>query len=65
MKLYADGKLIDEGKAERTPPAIYTIDETFDVGIDRGAPVGSYPERANLGFPFIGGIIGEVTIAAK
>lgn len=65
LKLYADGELIDEAKTERTPPAIYTIDETFDVGIDRGAPVGFYPEHSSLGFPFSGGSIEDVTVSAK
>lgn len=64
LRLSIDGKMIDEGEVERTPPAIYTIDETFDVGIDRGSPSGFYPEGARLGYPFTGGSIDDVTIAA-
>jgi len=65
LRLYVDGIAVDEGHVERTPPSIYTIDETFDVGIDRGSPAGFYPEGAGLGYPFTSGAIAEVTISAR
>jgi arylsulfatase len=65
LMLFVNGAIVDEGRVERTPPAIYTIDETFDVGIDRGSPVGNYPDGAGLGFPFTGGSIVDVNVAAK
>jgi len=65
LRLSVDGAVVDEGRVERTPPVIYTIDETFDVGIDRGSPVGNYPDSAGLGFPFTEGSIDGVNVAAK
>lgn len=64
LRLYVDGKMIAEGNVDSTPPAIYTIDETFDVGIDRGSAAGWYPKNGSLGFPFTGGTIDGVTISA-
>jgi hypothetical protein len=37
--LYVDGKKIEEGRIERTQPAIFSADETADVGIDLASPV--------------------------
>jgi arylsulfatase len=33
-----------------TPIAFYSIDETFDVGIDTGSPAGLYPKDTAPGF---------------
>jgi arylsulfatase len=36
-------------------PIVFSMSgETFDVGVDTGAPVGPYPHR----FPFTGGVVG-------
>ncbi len=34
-----DGKQVAQGRAERTTPFRYSMDETFDVGMDTGTPV--------------------------
>jgi hypothetical protein len=63
LSLSIDGTLIAQGETERASPALYSIDETFDVGIDRGAPAGFYPKSGRLGFPFSGGSIDDVTVS--
>jgi arylsulfatase len=41
--LYVDGEPVDEARIERTVPIKFSMSgETFDVGIDTGAPVGPY-----------------------
>ncbi|MDG0979549.1 MAG: sulfatase-like hydrolase/transferase [Halieaceae bacterium] len=45
-----------------TPPAYFSIDETFDIGIDTGSPAGDYPESADHGYQFTGGHIQQVDI---
>lgn len=45
-----------------TPPAFFSIDETFDIGLDTGSPAGRYPESAPTGYPFAGGKIVRVNI---
>lgn len=37
--LYVNGKKVAEGRIERTQPAIFSADETADVGIDLASPV--------------------------
>lgn len=64
LVLSVDGKQAAADKVPASPPAIYTIDETFDVGIDRGSPVADYP--ASLpGYGFDGGAIEGVTISLR
>lgn len=51
--LYVDGESVNSDRIERTVPIIFSMSgETFDVGIDTGAPVGPYPH----GYPFSGEI---------
>jgi arylsulfatase len=38
-KLYVNGKQVAEGRIGRTQPAIFSADETADVGIDLATPV--------------------------
>lgn len=59
LVLKVDGKRVAKGRIERSIPAIFSIDETFDVGTDSGSPAGHYP--ANFDFT---GTIEEVRIAA-
>jgi arylsulfatase len=42
-KLAVNGKPEGEVRIDRTAPAVFTIDETFDVGTDTRSPVGDYP----------------------
>ena len=58
VALSVDGVLVAEGHVPNTVPVIFSMSgETFDVGIDTGAPVGPYPHQ----FEFAGKIVG-VTI---
>ena len=42
--LFVDGVEADRAAIERTVPVIFSMSgETFDVGVDTGAPVGPYP----------------------
>ena len=51
--LYIDGELVDSDRVDRTVPIMFSMSgETFDVGIDTGAPVGPYPHE----YPFSGEI---------
>lgn len=40
-KLYVNGKKVAEGRVDRTQPAVYSADETADVGQDDATPVAS------------------------
>jgi arylsulfatase A-like enzyme len=42
-RLSIDDDIVGMGRIERTSPAFFSIDETFDVGTDTGAPAGDYP----------------------
>lgn len=58
--LAVDGRAVGEAKIERTVPYIYSVDETLDVGEDRGTPIlEDYADR--LPFRF-NGSISEVDI---
>jgi arylsulfatase len=58
VALSVDGALVAEGHVPNTVPVIFSMSgETFDVGVDTGAPVGPYPHQ----FEFTGKIVG-VTI---
>jgi hypothetical protein len=37
--LFVDGKQVAQGKIERTIPTRFSLDETFDIGMDTGTPV--------------------------
>ena len=37
--LYVNGKKVAEGRIERTQPAVFSADETADVGVDDATPV--------------------------
>lgn len=38
-RLGIDGRQVAQGKIERTIPIRFSLDETFDVGLDTGTPV--------------------------
>lgn len=64
LVLSVDGKQVAVDRLPASPPALFTIDETFDVGIDRGSPVADYP-GALPGYGFDGGTIEGVTISLR
>ncbi len=43
LSLFVGGKRVARGQLERSVPAFFSIDETFDVGTDTGSPAGPYP----------------------
>ena len=48
VTLYVDGAQVGEGRVERTHWAIFSFDETLDVGRDTGSPVSDdYGARGN------------------
>lgn len=54
-RLTIDGKQVAQGKIEATVPFIYSVDETLDVGEDRGTPIlDEYESR--MPFKFTGKI---------
>lgn len=58
LVLTVDGARAAADRLAATPPMIFSIDETFDVGLSSGSPVGDHPPA----FPFRGGEIGRVDI---
>jgi arylsulfatase len=52
LRLRVDADEVARGRIERSVPAFFSIDETFDVGTDTGSPAGEYPS----GFRFNGSI---------
>lgn len=58
IALVVDGIVADQGRIAVTPPAIFSIDETFDIGRSGGSPVGDHPPH----HPFSGGRIDGVGI---
>lgn len=63
IRLSVDGKAAGEDHIPASPISYFTIDETFDVGIDRGSPVDDYPSDVP-GYAWNGGKIEQVTIGA-
>jgi arylsulfatase len=63
LVLTVDGQAAAEETLKATPVVLYSINETFDVGLDTGSPGGRYPGDAPLGFPMPKGVIAEVTLS--
>ena len=62
--LKADGKTLGSDKVRASQPAFFSIDETFDLGIDTGSPAGHYPAGAAQGYPLHGAQVNSVDIGA-
>ncbi|WP_018312998.1 arylsulfatase [Cupriavidus sp. UYPR2.512] len=62
VALLVDGMPAGSDRLPASPPGFYTIDETFDVGIDHGSAAGTYPADAPLGYAFGGGRIDKVSM---
>ncbi|GAB14725.1 putative arylsulfatase [Arthrobacter globiformis NBRC 12137] len=39
IRLAADGRIIGKGRVEQTTAYYFSVDETLNVGVDRGTPV--------------------------
>lgn len=61
----AGDEQLGQERVEVTPPAFFSIDETFDIGLDTGSPAGRYPQNAAIGYPFTGGKILRVDVDLK
>lgn len=57
--------ILGQQRTPATPPGFYSIDETFDIGVDTGSPAGSYPANAAVGYPLTGARIGRVEIQLR
>lgn len=64
LKMAVDDQPVSSDRIPATP-YLFSIHETFGVGLDTGAPVGSYPADAGLGYPIEGAKIGRVTIRVR
>ena len=61
--LSVDGKEVAQGKMPRTIATRYSLDETFDVGLDTGTPVHeTYLDKMPFAFT---GTLGKFTIELK
>ncbi|SLK02063.1 arylsulfatase [Novosphingobium mathurense] len=63
VALTVDGKPVGSGRLHASTTGVYTIDETFDVGRDRGSSVAAYPPTDRIGYPISGGAVDSVTIS--
>lgn len=62
LRLIANGKAVANGDLPLTPWSMFSINETFDVGVDTGSPAGFYPASAPVGYGWHGGSIKQVKI---
>lgn len=65
FSLEVNGKTVASDRIPATPPAFFSIDETFDLGTDTGSPAGRYPDGAALGYPLAGAELGQVTVELR
>lgn len=62
LRLSANGSEVARDELPATPYIYFSINETFDVGVDTGSPAGFYPASAPVGNGWRGGTIRKVTI---
>lgn len=65
LQLKVDGKVVGEDRLPATPPAFFSIHETFDVGVDTGSYAGHYPQQAAIGYPAPQGLVERVDIRLR
>lgn len=65
LQLQVDGVVVAEGRVPASPPAFFSIHETFDVGIDTGSAAGNYPPGVAIGYPAVDGMIEHVNIELR
>ena len=65
VRLQIDGAATREGRLAVTPPKFFSINETFDVGVDMGSAAGRYPEETGPGYAFRGGRIERVDLQLR
>lgn len=65
LTLKVNDKAVANDHLPASPPAIFSINETFDVGIDTGSAPDGYPEGALIGNPYTKGKIVDVRIELR
>ena len=65
LNLLVNGSKVASDTIPASPTAFFSINETFDVGVDTGSPAGSYPRDAALGYAITGARIAGVTIEQR
>lgn len=65
MRLIVDDAVVATGELRASPTAFYTIDESFDVGMDHGSPAGFYPQGVAPGFALQDAKVEQVTVSAR
>ena len=65
LRFLVDGQPVGEERLPASPPAFFSISETFDIGVDTGSAAGKYPADASIGYPFEGGTIDKVDIKLR
>ena len=60
--LYVDGEKVAEGRVDKTVPAVYSADETADVGQDDATPVADHVFKNTDETKFTG-FVNSVTIS--
>lgn len=58
-------EVLGQQRTPATPPGFFSIDETFDIGVDTGSPAGNYLAGAAVGYPLAGARIDRVDIALR
>lgn len=58
-------EVLGRKRVPASPPVYFSIDETFDIGIDTGSPAGQYPGDAAVGYPFRDARIKRVNIELR
>ena len=61
VELYVNDKKVGQGRVDKTIPGRYSADETFDIGMDTGTPVGTAYKSPNA----FTGTLKKVTINLK
>ena len=62
ISLRVNGDTVARGLIAASPPAFFSIDETFDIGVDTGSPAGDYPVDAPLGYALQGLSLKQVDV---
>lgn len=62
LTLTVNGKKASTARLSITPSLLFSLSETFGVGVDTGSPAVAYPAGSPVGNQFRGGAIGQVDI---
>ena len=65
LTLSVNGQPVASDTLPASPLSMFSINETFDVGLDTGSAAGKYPAGAPLGYGYENGKIDKVTIELR